>query len=307
MSYVARRSQAGLVLFALIMVAVESAPSGSQGAQVPADKPAPVPELTPGSGYLVGYISDPRNNLPNSFKALMPPPAAGTNPSTLPATTATVTSPGAQAFDEDVARRSFAMRGTPRWNQAISDAKLSFPHQGETYSCAINAPINATDTPFLYQLLHRVLTDAGESTYAAKNHYNRPRPFLLNKQPLCTPEDYDALAKEGSFPSGHTAVGWSQAMILAEIVPDRQDEILARGLSFGESRNVCNAHWFSDVLSGRIMGAATAARLHAVPEFLSDLARAKQEVVAARAKGLKPSRDCAAEAAALGQQPRLWP
>ena len=109
----------------------------------------------------------------------------------------------------------------------------------------------------MYQLLHRVLTDAGESTYAAKNHYNRPRPFLLNKQPLCTPEDYDALAKEGSFPSGHTAVGWSQAMILAEIVPDRQDEILARGLSFGESRNVCNAHWFSDVLSGRIMGATT--------------------------------------------------
>ena len=152
-----------------------------------------------------------------------------------------------------------------------------------------------------------MLTDAGESTYAAKDHYNRPRPFLINKQPICTPEDYDALAKEGSFPSGHTAIGWSQALILAEIAPDRQDAILARGLSFGESRNVCNAHWFSDVLAGRIMGAATSARLHAIPAFLSDLAKAKEEIAAARAKGLKPSRDCAAEAAALGQQPRLWP
>lgn len=277
-----------LIGFALVVAAIVSASAGSQDGQ----KPAPVPELMPGSGYLIGYIPDPKNNLPNSFIVLLAPPAAGS---------------GAQALDDDVAKRSFALRGTPRWTQAISDAKLTFPHQGETFSCAINAPVNATDTPFLYQLLRRVLTDAGESTYAAKNHYNRPRPFLSNKQPICTPEDYDALAKEGSYPSGHTALSWAQALILAEIVPDRQDAILKRGLSFGESRNVCNAHWFSDILNGRIMGAATAARLHSYPEFLSDLAKAKAEIAAARAKGLKPSRDCAAEAAALGQQPGLWP
>jgi len=289
------RSQAFILLFALMCAAVVSASGGRTDPQQPAQnpsQPAPVPELIPGSGYLIGYIPDPRNNLPNSFRLLLAPPAAGS---------------GAQAFDDDVAKRSFAMRGTPRWTQAISDAKLTFPHQGETYSCSIDAPVNAADTPFLYQLLHRVLSDAGESTYAAKNKYNRPRPFLSNKQPICTPEDYDALAKEGSYPSGHTAVGWAQALILAEIVPDRQDAILKRGLSFGESRNVCNAHWFSDVLNGRIMGAATVARLHAVPDFVSDLSRAKVEIAAARAKGLKPSRDCAAEAAALDQQPALWP
>jgi acid phosphatase (class A) len=277
-----------LLLLAMACAAMASAFAGPQDAQTP----APVRELIPGSGYLIGYIPDPKNNLPNSFQLLLAPPAAGSGP---------------QALDDDVAKRSFAMRGTPRWNQAISDAKLSFPHQGETFSCALNAPVNATDTPFLYQLLRRVLTDAGESTYAAKNHYNRPRPFLSNKQPICTPEDYDALAKEGSYPSGHTALSWAQALILAEISPDQQNAILQRGLSFGESRNVCNAHWYSDVLSGRIMGASTAARLHAYPEFLSDMAKAKAELVAARAKGLKPSRDCAAEAAALGQQPALWP
>ena len=48
MSHIARKSQAALLLLALIVFAVESAPFGSQGAQVPADKPAPVPELTPG-------------------------------------------------------------------------------------------------------------------------------------------------------------------------------------------------------------------------------------------------------------------
>ena len=156
----------------------------------------------------------------------------------------------------------------------------------------------------MYQLLRRVLTDAGESTYAAKNHYNRPRPFLSNKQPICTPDEQEGLAKEGSYPSGHTAVGWAQALILAEISPDQQEAVLRRGLSFGESRNVCNAHWYSDILNGRTMAAATVARLHSIPEFLSDLEKAKAELVAVRAKGLKPSRDCAAEAAALSQG--LW-
>jgi acid phosphatase (class A) len=272
-----------LLLPVLACAAIVSAYATSQDAQ----KPAPVPEIVP--GFLVGYI--PVKTWPNSFLVLPAPPAAGS---------------AAHGLDDDVAKRSFAMRGTPRWTQAISDAGLRFPHQGETFSCALNAPITETDTPFLYQLLRRTLTDAGEATYAAKNHYNRPRPFLSNKQPICTPEEQEGLAKEGSYPSGHTAVGWAQALILSEISPDQQDAILKRGLSFGESRNVCNAHWYSDVLNGRTMAAATVARLHSIPEFLSDLAKAKAELAAVRAKGLKPSRDCVAEAAALGQQPPLW-
>lgn len=276
-------SRTFVLVSVLACVAIVSVSGRSQDAQ----KPAPVAELIP--GFLIGYI--PVKTLPNSFFVVPPPPAAGS---------------AAQALDDAIAKRSFAMRGTPRWTQAISDAGLRFPHQGETFSCALNAPVTEADTPFLYQLLRRVLTDAGESTYAAKNHYNRPRPFLSNKEPICTPDEQEGLAKEGSYPSGHTAVGWAQALILSEISPDQQEAILRRGLSFGESRNVCNAHWYSDVLNGRTMAAATVARLHAIPEFRADLAKAKAELEAVRAKGLPPSRDCAAEAAALGQQPGLW-
>jgi hypothetical protein len=174
-----------------------------------------------------------------------------------------------------------------------------FPQAAGTFSCALNAPISEQDTPHLYMLLRRTLADAGLYTYRAKNHYQRTRPFVVNKEPTCTPDEEAHLKKDGSYPSGHTALGWAWALILSEIAPERADAILAKGRAFGESRIICNVHWHSDVVEGRFMGAAAVARLHADPAFRAELAAAKAELAAVRAKGLKPTRDCQAEAAAL--------
>jgi acid phosphatase (class A) len=247
-------------------------------------KPAAVPEFRP--GLLVGYL--PTNGLPNSLALLPPPPAIGS---------------AALALDEDIARRSVALRDTPRWALAVSDADLMFPHAAGTFSCALGAPITEEDAPHLYMLLRRTLTDAGLSTYAAKNHFKRDRPFELNKEPICTPNEKAMLEKDGSYPSGHTAVGWAWVLILSEISPEQTDEILARGRAFGESRNVCNVHWHSDVIQGRFMGAGTVARLHADPTFRADLEAAKAELAAVRANSLKPTRDCNAEASAMSLVP----
>jgi len=250
------------------------------------NKPAAGAEFIP--GFIAGYL--PTNELPNSFFLIPPPPATGS---------------AALALDEEISRRSFALRDTPRWLLAASDADLHFPHAASTFSCALNAPITEEDTPRLYMLLRRTLTDMGISTYTAKNHYNRARPFLWNKEPICTPKEQSFLEKDGSYPSGHTAAGWGWALILSEISPDQTDAILARGLAFGESRNACNAHWHSDVIQGRTMAAATLARLHADPAFRADLEAARAELAAIRKKGLKPNRDCSAESAALAVKPSL--
>ena len=102
---------------------------------------------------------------------------------------------------------------------------------------------------------------------------------------------------------GHTTVGWTWALILTEISPEQTDALLVRARTFGESRNVCNHHWFSDVDWGRTVGAAIVARLHASAEFRADLAAARAELVAVRNKKLPPSRDCSVEAAALSIKP----
>ena len=238
------------------------------------------PEL--GLGALQGYL-DPKD-LPDSLALIPPPPLAGS---------------AAQANDEAIARSSFALRDTPRFTLAASDFDLKIPHLVSDFSCALGAPITKEGTPYLYNLLARSFSDLAMSTYAAKNHYKRKRPFQENNEPIAVPDARDFLTKDPSYPSGHTAVGWGFGLILAEIAPDRQDELLGRGRAFGESRIVCNHHWFSDVVWGRFMGAATVARLHADATFRGDLEAAKAEVAAIRAKGLPATGDCKAESAAL--------
>ncbi len=247
-------------------------------------EPAPRFEKIP--GYLLPEAA------PDCMELLPPPPAPG--------------SP-ALALDEEVSRKSLALRGTPRWELAKRDADLDFPEAAETFSCALNTRITEQDTPHLYMLLRKTLTDASNSTKRAKDYYRRARPFVANKKPTCTPGDEKFQAYNGSYPSGHSAIGWAWALILSELAPERADVILTRGLAFGESRVVCNVHWESDVVEGRVMGVGTVARLHADPGFRADLEAARAELAAVRAKGLKPARDCAAEAATIRSTSRSLP
>ncbi|WP_210336058.1 phosphatase PAP2 family protein [Ensifer sp. ENS09] len=243
-----------------------------------------VPEFHPelGMGWLEGYLD--QKALPNSLLLIPRPPEAGST---------------AQLLDDEVARNTLALRTTPRFALAENDFDLKFSSLISDFSCALNTQITEENAPYLSTLLRRSVSDLGLSTYTAKNYYHRTRPFQQNNEPIGVPKYRAELAKDPSYPSGHTAIGWGLALLLTEIVPDRADEILARGRAFGESRMVVNHHWYSDVVWGRFMGAATVARLHASPTFRADLEAARAEVAVVLAKGLAPAGDCKAEAAAL--------
>jgi acid phosphatase (class A) len=158
------------------------------------------------------------------------------------------------------------------------DAYLYFPEAVKSFESTLGIVISETGTPRVYMLMRRTLTDAALSVYAAKNRYKRLRPFMLNNTPTCTPDDEELLRKDGSYPSGHTSIGWAWALVFSEILPAKTDAILQRGYAFGESRVVCNVHWHSDVEMGRVIGAAAVARLHGNATFQKDLKAAKKEV-----------------------------
>ncbi len=239
--------------------------------------------LPPAAAQTTGYL--PRASLPDSLALLPPPPAAGS---------------AAFARDEEAHDTAASQRGSARWNLASADAVLAFPQAADTFSCAAGIPIGHETTPHLNRLLGKMLIDVALSTAAAKDHYKRTRPFVAHNEATCAPADEAALRGNGSYPSGHSAIGWSWALALAEIDPEHDDAILERGREFGQSRLVCDAHWQSDIDAGRIIASATVARLHGDAQFKADLEQARLEVLAAHEAGLTPDHDCAAEAAALG-------
>jgi len=247
---------------------------------------APGPKVTdPHFKLAPGYL--PQKALPDSLELLGPPPAEGS---------------AALARDEAAREATVPLRGKARAEQARLDADLAFPQPAKNFSCAMGVDISEKKTPHLYHLMERVLTDAGLSTYGVKNKYNRTRPFVVHNEGTCYPDQEPLLRNDGSYPSGHTAAGWAWALVLSEISPDRADALLKRGLEFGQSRVVCNAHWQSDVDAGRTMGAATVAKLHSNAAFLADVKAARKEVQSARTKGASPQVTCAEEAAALSAQ-----
>jgi acid phosphatase (class A) len=238
----------------------------------------PLPPETRMAGYL------PAGSALSSLSLVPEPPKAGS---------------AAFARDEEGNRRALALHGTPRWELAAKDSMLTLPALAETFACALNAQISEEHTPRLAILLRRTMMDAGFSTYEAKRRYQRQRPFMTNGKPLCTPEAEKLLRTDGSYPSGHAAIGWTLGLVLTEVSPEQANALLARGRAFGQSREVCNVHWPSDVSEGQMMGSAIVARLHAEPAFRSDLEAARVELAALRTKSTPVARDCKLEAQAL--------
>lgn len=202
-----------------------------------------------------------------------------------------------QARDLEGARRAVALRGSARWALATSDAELFTPTATASLSCAAGRQIDAEATPMTFRLLTRAAIDFAASTASAKQKYQRPRPFMENGEPTCTPKAEEHLRHNGSYPSGHSAIGYGWGLVLAELMPVRTTALVARGRAFGDSRRICNVHWLSDVEEGRVTATATFVRLLASSGFAADVAAARQELT--DLPSVPPKRDCTAEAAAL--------
>jgi acid phosphatase (class A) len=237
-------------------------------------------------GFVEGYL--PSGTWVDSLALLPPPPAAG--------------SP-AHAADDAVFQLSRTLKDSPRWLQAEKDSVLAFPKAPQAFQCALGITISAEATPHLNMLMRRTLADAGLATYKAKDFYKRQRPFMAGNDAICTPKDEASLRKDGSYPSGHSALGWAWGLVLSEIAPERSNALAQRAKAFGQSRAVCGVHWQSDVDAGQLVASAVVAQLHGNATFTEQLALARAEVEAARkaATSAVPGEDCALETQALAK------
>lgn len=169
------------------------------------------------------------------------------------------------------------MRDTERGKQAAEDAAHTVAYFAKIYSEPFGMKISKEDTPEIWTLMERLL----ETTYLckdkAKSRVMRIRPYVQFNEPTPVPEDEERLRNNSSYPSGHTTMGWAIALVLAEINPERQDEILRRGYEYGQSRVIVGFHFQSDVDHARIITSTLVNRLHANDDFMRQLQKAKDE------------------------------
>jgi len=118
----------------------------------------------------------------------------------------------------------------------------------------------------------------------AKNTFNRTRPYRLphnNLHTLKKLSDRDS----PSYPSAHATYGAVMGMVLAEMIPEKKEELYKRIQDYGYSRIVSGA-LRGDVYAGNVAGAAIAASLLSKEAFRNELNDVKGEL--RKAAGLAP-------------------
>jgi acid phosphatase (class A) len=184
------------------------------------------------------------------------------------------------AFSNDVNRYFWGkeMRKDPeRAAEATRDAVYGLETILTEFEEAFGMKITKDETPEIYKVLQEGTATCDSICTLPKQRYGRTRPFIRFNEHTLVPEFEEELNPHKSFPSGHTLLGWSSALLMMEINPDRANEILKRGYRYGENRIVVGAHWQSDTDAARLAASAAYARLHTSERFLEQMKKAREE------------------------------
>ena len=203
--------------------------------------------------------------------------------------------------DRTIFKQTRQMIGSPRYRLATADADYTQPALMTDFSCAVGVALTPEDAPRTKALVDRAVIDTERQTGIAKRFYKRLRPFQIDKGDICEPKA--GLIDSYDYPSGHTTLGWTWALILSDALPDRATAILARGRAYGDSRFVCGAHNESAVEGGKLSAGSTMAVVRTTAAYQADLAAARSELQALEANpaAAKPT-GCDEEAKLVAQR-----
>jgi membrane-associated phospholipid phosphatase len=109
------------------------------------------------------------------------------------------------------------------------------------------------------------------------NHLGNPRPFQIEPRfATITGKDFwgvdsgniaylrgptQDLFDSPSYPSGHTTYGYTEALLLAMLIPERYPQMVARAAEYGNDRIILGAHYAMDVVAGRTLALYDLAQL----------------------------------------------
>lgn len=132
--------------------------------------------------------------------------------------------------------------------------------------------------PATSKLLGEVVKEESADAGAAKRYFHRDRPWIVDSSIASPCEAHGPGPAATSYPSGHATLAFSTGVVLAALMPDKGQAILARAEAYAENRLVCGMHFRSDIVAGQDLGTVVAVRLMQNPAFASEMEAARAEL-----------------------------
>lgn len=118
---------------------------------------------------------------------------------------------------------------------------------GDVFGKAYGLPAGATGAD-AYGNSRPYQTEQSVTRFEGPDYLNRPSGnYVYNHGPAMD------LTNSPSYPSGHTTYGYTGAVLLAVLVPERYAEMIVRSAEYGNDRVIVGAHYAMDVLGGRTL------------------------------------------------------
>lgn len=168
-----------------------------------------------------------------------------------------------------------------RTPERLRQAQWDQDHQNWTlYASTLGPRFDPAQLPATAKVLALVQQDNTAIVRFAKASFHRRRPWAVDPSLhgcALSPKDDPS----SSYPSGHADVGYALGVVLADLMPQRAQAILARANDYAFSRQVCEMHFPSDTAAAQALATAvTLAMLHS-PAMQSNLNAARMELKAA--------------------------
>jgi acid phosphatase (class A) len=170
--------------------------------------------------------------------------------------------PGSQAELEDLV--------ILRWNQrtqtpeGILHSWRFLNRNLSVFDAAVGSDLAKT-APTLFKALTLYLIQVDAVKDQLKDSVARPRPFVTHGEfRPCLP-----IEKSWSFPSGHATWFATAGLLLADLLPERRERILAVGWQGGYARSYCAVHYPSDVKASQQLAMAISRDVITSPEWRS--------------------------------------
>lgn len=183
-------------------------------------------------------------------------------------------------FANDVVRYGWGKQqrlDPERLDMAVADAEW-FDHTKVylRWKDAFGLELSPTETPEIWKLLEASLATTDPMNHETKDFYLRQRPFERFGDDMPTDEE-EKVRGRGSYLSGHCMCGWVISLVLAQVAPERANQLFIRGLEYGDSRVIVGAHWQSDIDASYTAGSIGFCALQGCEEFVAQMKKAQQE------------------------------